>query len=104
MAENMDNMRRILELAESEIVDEAVGVAVVDRMANAMLDSKPLNQIAKRVIDDDQMDMFKGMIMEPLRALIAKALDASGATVSGGVLSKASREMKGAARGDMGAE
>jgi len=87
---------------KSEGLDETVGASLVDRMAMAMLSSPKLEVLATRVFDDEsQRQMFDGMITEPLRALIAKALDAAGATVSGGLLAKAGREMKGVARGGM---
>lgn len=88
---------------KGEAIGEAVGASIVDRMAAAMLTSPKLEVLATRVFDDEsQRQLFDGMIMEPLRALIAKALDAAGATVSGGLLAKAGREMKGVARGAMG--
>jgi len=97
----MKSMQEILERAEK--LDEAVGASIVDRMAMAMLSSPKLEVLMTRVFDDEsQRQMFDGMITEPLRALIAKALDAAGATVSGGLLAKAGREMKGVARGGMG--
>jgi hypothetical protein len=95
---------RARQRARGESIGEAVNAAVVDRMAQAMLDSPKLVPIAGRVLDDEQMEMFSGLMLEPLRALIAKALDVSGVAVSGGLLSKAGREMKSAARGDIGAE
>ena len=96
----MKSMQEILERAEK--LDEAIGASLVDRMAMAMLSSPKLEVLATRVFDDEsQRQMFDGMITEPLRALIAKALDAAGATVSGGLLAKAGREMKGVARGGM---
>jgi len=102
---NMRDMRKILETAEAEAtgnLDETVGASLVDRMAMAMLSAPKLEVLATRVFEDDaQRQMFDGMITEPLRALIAKALDAAGATVSGGLLAKAGREMKGVARGGM---
>ena len=102
----MNDMRKILETAEAEAtgnLDETVGASLVDRMAMAMLSAPKLEVLATRVFEDDaQRQMFDGMITEPLRALIAKALDAAGATVSGGLLAKAGREMKGVARGGMG--
>jgi hypothetical protein len=104
----MSDMRKILEAAEAEAtgtLDETVGASLVDRMASAMLSAPKLEVLAARVFEDDaQRQMFDGMITEPLRALIAKALDAAGATVSGGLLAKAGREMKGVARGGMSAE
>lgn len=97
----MRSMQEILERAEK--LDETVGASIVDRMAMAMLSAPKLEVLATRVFDDEsQRMMFDGMITEPLRALIAKALDAAGATVSGGLLAKAGREMKGVARGGMG--
>ena len=102
----MNDMRKILETAEAKAtgnLDETVGASLVDRMAMAMLSAPKLEVLATRVFEDDaQRQMFDGMITEPLRALIAKALDAAGATVSGGLLAKAGREMKGVARGGMG--
>jgi hypothetical protein len=102
----MSTMRQILREVETTSartpVGEAVNAAVVDRMAQAMLDSPKLAPIAGRVLDDEQWEMFSGLMLEPLRALIAKALDVSGVAVSGGLLSKAGREMKSAARGDIG--
>lgn len=104
----MSTMRQILREVETTSartpMGEAVNAAVVDRMAQAMLDSPKLAPIAGRVLDDEQMEMFSGLMLEPLRALIAKALDVSGVAVSGGLLSKAGREMKSAARGDIGVE
>ena len=97
----MKSMQEIFERAGK--LDEAVGASIVDRMAAAMLSAPKLEVLATRVFDDEsQRQMFDGMITEPLRALIAKALDAAGATVSGGLLAKAGREMKGVARGGMG--
>lgn len=102
-------MRQILRAMEERLqttggLDEAVNAAVVDRMAQAMLDSPKLAPLTNRVLDADQLEMFSGLMMEPLRALIAKALDVAGVAVAGGVLSKAGREMKSAARGDLGVE
>jgi hypothetical protein len=74
-------------------------------MAEAMLGAPKLAVLFTRVFDDESQEgMFAGMIQGPLEALIAKALDAAGATVSGGVLAKSNREMRGAARGDLSAE
>lgn len=104
----MHTMRQILREAERSDgggpVGEAVNAALVDRMAQAMLDSPKLVPLAGRVFDGDQLEMFQGLLLEPLRALIAKALDVSGVAVSGGLLSKAGREMKSVARGDIGVE
>jgi hypothetical protein len=102
---SMGNMRAILERAAGEAIEETVGANVVTRMAEAMLGAPKLAVLFTRVFDDESQEgMFAGMIQGPLEALIAKALDAAGATVSGGVLAKSNREMRGAARGDLSAE
>lgn len=104
----MSTMRQILREVEASgtraPVGEAVSAAVVDRMAQAMLDSTKLASLTSRAMDADQLEMFNGLILEPLRALVAKALDVAGVAVSGGLLAKAGREMKSAARGNIGAE
>jgi len=69
------------------------------------LGAPKLAVLMTRAFDDESQEgMFAGMIQGPLEALIAKALDAAGATVSGGVLSKSNREMRGAARGPLETE
>ena len=102
----MSTMRQILREVEASgtraPVGEAVSAAVVDRMAQAMLDSTKLASLTSRAMDADQLEMFNGLILEPLRALVAKALDVAGVAVSGGLLAKAGREMKSAARGNIG--
>lgn len=90
---------------KSEDLDEAVGANIVTRMAEAMLGAPKLEVLMTRVFDDEgQAEMFAGMVQGPLEALIAKGLDAAGLTVSGGVLSKSNREMRGAARGPLEVE
>jgi hypothetical protein len=103
----MSTMRQILREVETSggsSVGEAVNATLVDRMAKAMLGSPKLDPLTSRLFDTDQLEMFQGLLLEPLRALIAKALDVAGVEVSGGLLAKAGREMKGVARGDIGAE
>jgi hypothetical protein len=102
----MRQIMREVEMANGggDYMGEAVNAALVDRMAKAMLNSPKLDPLTSRIFDTDQLEMFQGLILEPLRALIAKALDVAGVEVSGGVLSKAGREMKSAARGDIGVE
>jgi len=104
----MNTMRKIMREVElssgGEPMGEAVNAGLIDRMAKAMLNSPKLDPLTGRIFDTDQLEMFHGLMLEPLRALIAKALDVAGVEVSGGVLAKAGREMKSAARGDIGVE
>jgi len=87
----------------SEAIGEAVAAAMLDRIADAMLSAPRLEVLLGRVLDADQQDLFDGMIAGPLAALIGKALDAAGAQVAGGAMAHANREMRGAARGELGA-
>jgi hypothetical protein len=88
----------------AEAIGEAVAAGMLDRIADAMLMAPRLEVLLGRVLDADQRDLFDGMIAGPLAALIGKALDAAGAQVSGGAMAHANREMRGAARGDMGSK
>lgn len=101
----MNTMREVLEQFESDgdhgKLEEAVSAAFLDRVANGMLSSQKIESLMNRVFDADERGMFNGIMLEPLRALLAKAFDAMGLSVSGSVISKAGREMRSLVRGDM---
>lgn len=102
----MGTMREILEQAARTVNEgeATAGINVVERMAKAMLNAPALPPVLNRIFDTDQIELFNGLLLEPLTSLIAKAIDVAGGKVQSGLMTRAGREMKSVARGELGAQ